>query len=82
MAFTYTDYMSSAYTPAQRIERCRLFIAELTAEAAKPNISADGRSIDRTGLQAMLTAAKSDLLMLESDPRANRRGGTSRALIF
>jgi len=79
MSFTYTDYMSSAYTAAQRIERCRLFIAELTVECAKPNMSADGRSIDRTGLQALLASAKADLATLEADPRARTGGNSSIA---
>ena len=82
MAFTYTDYMSSAYTPAQRIERCRLFIAELTLACSKSNKSSGGDSVDYTGLQGMLRDAEANLLRLESDPRTMRRGGTSRALIF
>ena len=80
MVFTYTDYMSGDYSPAIRVSRCRSFIAELTAAAAKPDLSSDGRSISYGGLQAMLAQAKADLKELESDPRAMRYGGTSRGV--
>lgn len=81
MAYTYHDYMSPIYTRAQKIERCQLFIAELTALIG-PNISADGRSKDNTPILSLLEKAERDRVTLESDPRANRRGGTSRGLIF
>lgn len=81
MAFVYTDYMSSVYTPTQRVERCRLYIAELTLAASKPDISADGRSINYAGLQSMLQNAKADLVTLEADPRLRSRGSYSIARI-
>ena len=80
MAFTYSDYMSSAYTAAQRLDRCRLYIAELQAAAGKPDISADGRSINYAGLQNMLRDAKADLATLEADPRARTRGNRVRVV--
>ena len=81
MAFVYTDYMSSVYTPAQRVERCRLHLAELTLAASKPDVSADGRSINYGGLQSRITAVQADLARLESDPRSRSRGTSSIARI-
>lgn len=81
MAFTYYDYMSSVYTPAQRVQRCRLYLAELTLAASKPNVSSSGDSIDYTGLQGQLLAVKADLATLEADPRLRSRGTASIARI-
>lgn len=80
MAFTYADYMSSVYSPAVRVERCRLFIAELTAACVKPDVGGDGASINYTGMQSMLRDAKDDLATLEADPRARGTGSHSRAV--
>lgn len=81
MAFVYTDYMSSVYTPAQRVERCRLHIAELRLAATKPDTSADGRSVSYAGLQGLLKDARADLVLLLADPMLRSRGTSSIARI-
>lgn len=56
MAFTNSDYMAEA-TPTLRLDKARLFHAELAA-AIGPSIGSDGKSYDAGGLRDLLASVE------------------------
>src|SRR5262249_21324845 len=50
MALQYYDYASQA-TPALRLARARLHLSEIEQMLGAPDVSADGKSIDRNALE-------------------------------
>jgi len=61
---TYHDWASETYTETEKLSRLRSYMGEIQAMLGSPDVSADGKAVDRTnllGLLRELRAAEKDL---------------------
>lgn len=65
--YTYSDWASQATQQAQ-YQRLNLHIAEISAALSGPDVSADGRSISKSGLRQTLETLLRERTRLEAIP--------------
>ena len=70
MATTYHDWSEQA-TPALRLARLRLYKSEISAMLGAPDVSADGKAVDRNALNSLYqTLVEEEKSLQKQIPRA------------